>query len=224
MIVVTAADMRDVTMDVAVVGTVDATGVVTVTTAEAAWLAGVTPRTIRRWLQEGWLASVEEDGERRISPADLPVAKELARQRAQEGRRRGHSRAAARVGGVTTADATADATRDMTRDTTAGPLMVARGALAPLLERLGVLEREGGELRGRLATTAAVVAAKDETIAELRRRAEVAERELARLKGVHGSSAAPGEAGEVARAGGGTETCAPWWRRLWHTFAGVGEG
>ena len=195
MIVVTAAEMRD--------ATTDATGVVTVTTAEAARLAGVTPRTIRRWLQEGWLASVEAGGERRISPADLPAAQALARRRAQEGRRRGHGRAGVRAGVATTADATAAATEDMS----AGLPMVAPGTLAQLVERLGALEREGGELRGRLATAAAVLAAKDETIAELRRRAEAAERGVAQGRGMQGARVAP-----VPAAG--------FWRRVWGTLAG----
>ncbi|MDP9373324.1 MAG: excisionase family DNA-binding protein [Chloroflexota bacterium] len=199
MIVVTAAEMRD--------ATTAATGIVTVTTAEAARLAGVTPRTIRRWLQAGWLASVEAGGERRISPADLPAAKALARRRAQEGRRRGHGRAGAWAGVAATADATGDTTGDTTRDATTGPLMVAPGTLAQLLERVGALEREGGELRGRLAMAAAVMAAKDETIAELRRRAEAAERELARGRGVQDSRAVPAPA-------------VGFWRRVWGALAG----
>ncbi len=119
------------------------------------------------------------------------------------------------MGGVTTADASADAsgdtTGDMTGDTTAGPLMGAPGALAPLLERLGALEREGGELRGRLVTAAVVLAAKDETIAELRRRAEVAERELAQVRGMEGARAAPAPA-------------AGFWRGLWGALAGGAGG
>ncbi len=217
MIVVTAADMRDATADTAPVGTADATGVVTVTTSEAAALAGVTPRTIRRWLQEGWLASVEASGERRISPADLPAAKALARRRAQEGRRRGHGRTGARVSPATTVA--------VTGDTTAGPLMVAPSTLAQLVERLGALEREGGELRGRLAALGAVVAAKDETIAELRRRAEAAERELAAHRGGQGSRAAPGA---VARSGPvADQALSPaggFWRRLWGALAGHAGG
>jgi hypothetical protein len=50
--------------------------------------------------------------------------------------------------------------------------------LTPLVERVGALERENGDLAGQLAARADVLAAKDETIAELRRRAEVAEAEL----------------------------------------------
>ncbi len=215
MIVVTAEELRDATADVAVVRTAAATGVVTVTTAEAARLAGVTPRTIRRWLQAGWLASVEAGGERRISPADLPAAQALARRRAQEGRRRGRGRAAARADAVVTADTTVDATGDVTGDTTgdttAGALLVAPGTLRQLLERVRALEREGGELRGRLATLAAVLAAKDETIAELRRRAEAAERELARGRGVQDARVVPAPA-------------AGFWRRLWGALVGDAGG
>ena len=56
--------------------------------------------------------------------------------------------------------------------------------LTPLVERIGALERENGDLAGQLAARADVLTAKDETIAELRRRAEAAEAELdgARLR------------------------------------------
>ena len=54
--------------------------------------------------------------------------------------------------------------------------------LTPLVERIGALERENGDLAGQLAARANVLTAKDETIAELRRRAEVAEAEREALR------------------------------------------
>ncbi len=37
----------------------DADTAITVTTAEAGRLAGVSARTIRRWIQQGWLTSID---------------------------------------------------------------------------------------------------------------------------------------------------------------------
>ncbi len=54
--------------------------------------------------------------------------------------------------------------------------------LAPLVERIGALERENGDLTGQLVARADVLAAKDETIAALRRRAEAAEGERDALR------------------------------------------
>jgi hypothetical protein len=59
---------------------------VMVTLAEAAELAQVSVRTIRRWIQHGFLAVTEDDQGKMVSPADLP----LARERAGHGHRRGH--------------------------------------------------------------------------------------------------------------------------------------
>ena len=81
-----------------------------------------------------------------------------------------------------TQDATGDATGQDTRQDATGAVAVNPSAraqleairdewLAPLIERIATLERENGGLE---ATTAA----KDQVIAELRRRAEVAEAEL----------------------------------------------
>jgi len=59
---------------------------VMVTLAEAAELAQVSVRTIRRWIQHGHLPVTEGDQGKMVSPADLP----LARERAGAGHRRGH--------------------------------------------------------------------------------------------------------------------------------------
>src|SRR4051812_21381254 len=64
-----------------------ATGAVMLVTAEdAAVMAGVSVRTIRRWIQHGHLVAVESEDGKLVSPADLP----LAQQRAGRRRDRGH--------------------------------------------------------------------------------------------------------------------------------------
>src|SRR3954453_6406193 len=59
---------------------------IVVTTAEAARLAGVSARTVRRWIAQGWLPATDSDQGHLVSPADLPLAAE----RASRGRGHGH--------------------------------------------------------------------------------------------------------------------------------------
>src|SRR5215210_8933685 len=51
---------------------------VLVTTAEAAQLAGVNVRTVRRWIERGYLPAETSSHGSRVSPADLPLAKRRA--------------------------------------------------------------------------------------------------------------------------------------------------
>jgi len=66
----------------------DAATVTMVTTEDAAHLARVTVRTVRRWIQHGHLPTIETDRGKLVSPADLPEA----RKRASRGHDRGHIR------------------------------------------------------------------------------------------------------------------------------------
>ena len=135
---------------------------ITVTANEAAQLAGVSPRTIRRWIKNGWLASNDGLNGHEVYPADLPEAARRARQGHGHDRDHGHDTPAA----------------DM--DTVADTAMTARGQLdavmqqwlAPLVDRIGKLERENGRLEQERDTQA-------ETIAKLRERLAVAEAENA---------------------------------------------
>ena len=58
----------------------DTVTAMTMTAAEAAQLAGVSPRTIRRWIKNGWLASNDGLNGHEVYPADLPEAAQRARQ------------------------------------------------------------------------------------------------------------------------------------------------
>ena len=66
----------------------DADEVTLVTVEAAATLAGVSPRTVRRWIQKGFLLSRRDLNGHLVSPADLPAAKLVAGQ----GRGRGHDK------------------------------------------------------------------------------------------------------------------------------------
>ncbi len=183
----------------------DTAAVMAVTVEEAAGLAGVSVRTIRRWLQRGYLPYGLRDGVKVIAPADLPAARRVAGGHGHGRGGRGHGRAAT--------------ARDTARDTDADTLAVslspaARAQLAavreellgPLVARIGALEREVGRLTGEQAGAA-------ELVAELRRRAEAAEAEREALRGelaAVASTVPPG--GAVSGSG--------WWGRLRATFGG----
>jgi len=140
----------------------DTNTAITVTTTEAAQIAEVSPRTIRRWIQQGWLVSIDGPNGQEVSPADLTEAAQRAKQGRGQDRGHGHQ-----PPDTVTASATATA-------------IAARGQLdavmqewlAPLVDRIGKLERENGRLEQERDGQA-------DTIAELRRRAEVAEAALA---------------------------------------------
>ena len=118
-----------------------------VTTEEAAHLAGVSARTIRRWIQRGLLAATEGERGQVVSPADLRAAKQAA------GHGRGHERGHGRR------------TPDMVMDTDTTDVAVSPAArsqleairdewLRPMMERneelarqLGRVEQERDQLR-----------------------------------------------------------------------------
>jgi len=127
---------------------------ITVTTAEAARLAGVSARTIRRWIQQGWLSSIDGPNGQQVFPGDLADAAQRARQ--GRGHDRDHRHATPVMGAATDTD---------TAITARGQLdAIMREWLAPLVDRIGTLERENGRLEAERE--------------ELRRRAEAAEVEL----------------------------------------------
>ena len=140
----------------------DTATAMTVTTAEAARLAGVSPRTIRRWIQQGWLPSIDGPNGQQVFPNDLAGAAQRARQGRGQDRDHGHQ-----------PPATDAATATDTAITARGQLdAIMHEWLAPLVDRIGTLERENGRLEQERDTQA-------DTIAELRRRAEAAEAALA---------------------------------------------
>ena len=53
----------------------DAATVTMVTTEDAARLAGVSVRTVRRWIQHGHLPALRVDRGKLVSPADIPEAR-----------------------------------------------------------------------------------------------------------------------------------------------------
>ncbi len=135
------------------------TDTATVTTEEAARRAGVSPRTIRRWIQRGVLpATVTPDGYL-IAAGDLGSAAAGAGQRS---RPRGHA--------VTDAATSAATDTDMATPVTVNPnaraqLEAIRDEwLAPLVaqittqaERIGHLEAERDELQRRVEAAEAAV-------------------------------------------------------------------
>lgn len=185
-----------------------------VSVEEAAGLAGVSVRTIRRWLQRGYLPYKVRGREKLIAPADLPAARRVAGGH-------GHDRGHYGQGGAGTATVRDTATLAVAPSPAARAQLVAVGEelLAPLVERIGALEREVGQLTGERAGAAALVA-------ELRRRAEAAEverealrGELARLRAVRETPAAPVAAAPAAPAGAAVSG-ARWWGRLRAAFGG----
>ena len=119
--------------------------VMMVTVEGAAELAGVSVRTIRRWIQQGHLPHIENESGKLVSPADIP----MARQRAGRGRVRGH---------VTPRSGHDRGHDNMATDTdTAMAVALSHSATAqmeairdewlrPLINRIEELSRENGRL------------------------------------------------------------------------------
>jgi excisionase family DNA binding protein len=139
--------METVTVTDAATGSADtATAAVTmVTTEDAARLAGVSVRTIRRWIQHGHLPAIESDRGKLVSPADIPEARTRAGRghghghiRAANGHDRGHDNMVTDTDTAMTAPALSSATAQMEA--------IRDQWLLPLVDRIGTLERENGRL------------------------------------------------------------------------------
>src|SRR5215211_1307038 len=123
----------------------DVAAVTLVTVDAAAALVGVSPRTVRRWIQKGFLPSQRDLTGHLVSPADLPAAKATAghgRGHGRDGsghdRGHGHERAnlATDADGLAAVNPQARAQLEAIRDEW----------LSPLVTRIEELSRENGRL------------------------------------------------------------------------------
>jgi excisionase family DNA binding protein len=125
----------------------DAAMVTLVTTEEAAHLAGVSARTVRRWIQRGLLAATEGASGQLVSPADLPAAKQAAGHGRGHGRGHGHKAPDMVMDADTTDVAVSPAARsqlEAIRDEWLRPMMERNEELA---RQLGRVEQERDQLR-----------------------------------------------------------------------------
>jgi len=122
------------------------TDAATVTTDEAARRAGVSPRTIRRWIQRGVLPAIVTPDGYLIAAGDLGSAAAGAGQRS---RPRGHGDAATDTDMATSVivNPTARAQLEAIRDEWLAPLVAQ---ITTQAERIGHLEAERDELRRRV--------------------------------------------------------------------------
>jgi len=149
---------QDVAMDTGTTQMPNArdTDAVMVTVTEAAKLADVSVRTIRRWMRHGFLPFTEADRVKMVSPADLPEA----RRQAGHGHNRGHDRPGHGHGhSHHSADTDTEAVMTVAqsiavRDTSIQPLVdhLARQEekLTTQAEQTGWLSSERDQLRDRL--------------------------------------------------------------------------
>jgi excisionase family DNA binding protein len=119
-----------------------------VTAEEAARLAGVSPRTVRRWIRSGQLPSVEGPDGRRVSPADLAALRRRPRPRptadaATDTRGHGRPVTAATDTEVASVSSAARSQLEAIRDEW----------LAPLVAQIRAQAEQIGRLEERLATT-----------------------------------------------------------------------
>jgi DNA-binding transcriptional MerR regulator len=124
----------------------DTDTVMMVSAETAARLAGVSVRTIRRWMQHDHLPFVEGSQGKLISPADLPLAKERAssgHSRGHETSRHGHGQGHERTDTVTNADMT---TNEPSPAAVAQLEAIRDEWLRPLVDRIEVLSKEVGRL------------------------------------------------------------------------------
>jgi hypothetical protein len=145
--------------------------VMRVTVEDAARMAGVSVRTIRRWIQHGHLPCIEEENGKRVSPADLPVAREPAGRGHSRGHKaslhghdRGHEYMATDTDTAMTAPALSSAA-------TAQMEAIRDQWLRPLVDRIEELSRENGRLEAerdalRLELDSLRVASDDAPVSE----------------------------------------------------------
>lgn len=169
-----------------------------VTVEEAARLAGVSPRTVRRWIQHGALSCIEttERG-KLVSPADLPAARLAARSGHGRDRDHGHDHGHEGVDTAMATDTTAVAVSPAARS----QLEAIRDEwLRPLMERNEDLARENGRLQAERDALAA---------------------EVERLRTAQDAAhAAPEPQGEAQATETGPDTSSPWWASWWRRLTG----
>ena len=187
-----------------------------VTVEIAGKLAGISSRTLRHWIASGKLSAIAGKRGKLVSMGEVAhlamlVGKPVGNPTTPDGNP------------ATIAEDVAGSIAGNVADSSAATVLVSDAArlqlatlrdewLAPLVERLGELERENGRLE-------ATGAAKDETIAELRRRAEYAEAERDRLA----AQAAPAAPGSTEGENADNPTGAPspgFWARVRRVFGG----
>ncbi len=187
------------------------------TTTQAAALAGVTEKTIRDWVKAGHVTAARTTEGRRIGRASLLT---YLRTRSVEAVERLPPEARPHIAADPPTEQTTDsvgATEPVEAQYRVTPAEVERA-----VERTGA--RYVADLRTVLAELREVYEGRDaaqrETIAELRRRAEAAERERDDLRArLDAAQAAPAGTGatEVAEVAVGP---LPVWRRVWRAVRG----
>ena len=135
---------------------------VTVSTGQAAKLAGVSARTVRRWIEKGYLPAQQTARGWLVSPSDLPAASAAARQ-AEEESHVLDARSAVLPDGLRDIrlkqDGHGDTRTDGPTEPHSHPIQLVSDAarqqleairdewLAPLIVQLRELERENGKLQ-----------------------------------------------------------------------------
>ena len=207
------------------------------TITEAAAVAGVTEKTIRNWIKAGHLAAIVHPEGRRIGRGDL-----LAYLRTRAGHAVEHLPPEARPDPVPVTGTDLRTESGPTPETGPEPIearfRVTPAEIERAVERTGaryladmetILTRVGKVYEGQLAAKDETIATQAEMLAELRRRAEVAEAELegARLRLAEATPpavvvVAGQETTEAAHATATTPTAPTparglWWRlrRVW---------
>ena len=131
------------------------TGAAMLVTADvAAAMAGVSARTIRRWIQRGYLPATHSPDGYLVSPVDLATA------RAATGHGRGHGHSHGHRAAVTDADTATSAPTAVVSPSASAQLAAIRDEwLAPLVDRIAELERDRGRLEAERDAARAELAA-----------------------------------------------------------------
>jgi hypothetical protein len=195
-----------------------------VTTAVAAAMAGVSPRTIRRWIQRGYLPATQSAEGYLVSPADLASA------RAAAGPGHGHVRGHGHRTAVTDADTATSAPPVVVSAASAQLAAIRDEWLAPLVDRIAELERQAGRLEAERDAAARLVEAErqradmaERLLVATRRQAEQLQAERDRPQVAQdappATRAAPGGADTPDTATGAGDVLGPL-RRLWRAIRG----
>ena len=150
---------------------------VLVTTAEAAQLVGVNVRTVRRWIERGYLPAETSPHGSRVSPADLPLAKQRAALAGGGGRpplQYADNRGAREDSPFEVSDTRAGAYPPAPTATAMAQLEAIRDQfIAPLVNRIEELGRESGRLTAERDHERAARMALEDERAELRAELEI---------------------------------------------------